>query len=102
MTPESQRIAIAEACGWLKMIPMGKEVYYDPEGGHVFRNELPDYINDLNAMHETEKTMDDAQFDSYSRILHSMLFRGRAGRDVMCATGSQRAEAFLKALNLWK
>ena len=52
---------------------------------------MPDYLNDLNAMHEAEKVLNDHQWDDYICQL------GHA----MGATAAQRAEAFLKTLNLW-
>lgn len=52
MTDEQMRIAIAEACGW-------KLIQRLQSGWHGWREqgplqELPDYLNDLNAMHEAE------------------------------------------------
>jgi hypothetical protein len=63
MTPEAQRIAIAEACGWkecerctrqLKPKSDGVEIRgLDPTGDHTGGWKeyalLPDYLNDLNA-----------------------------------------------------
>lgn len=66
MTPKQQRIAIAEACGWgedgefiRNVIKRHDErverAYYQdrplPKGG------VPDYLHDLNAMHEVEKVL---------------------------------------------
>ena len=57
MNPEAQRIAIAEACGW-KDITRGS---YDGSlfGRHKTQQLeiIPDYLADLNAMHEAEKTL---------------------------------------------
>ena len=60
----------------------------------------PDYLNDLNAMHEAEKVLTDEQKREY-RICLFRLCDCYAGREVH-ATAAQRAEAFLKTLNLWK
>jgi hypothetical protein len=66
---------------------------------------IPDYLNDLNAMHEAETVMTDQQRTSYLDKLyevcnpHSML---NDDWNLTCATAAQRAEAFLKTLNLWK
>jgi len=66
MTSEKQRIAIAEACGW-KWIRSPEQVAFtagftmpdkwviDPHGTLQFPHNAPDYLNDLNAMHEAEK-----------------------------------------------
>ena len=70
MTPEQQRIAIAEACGWTDC------VFNPARGQHpmgCFTNEkflglstLPDYLSDLNAMHEAEKFLSPEQARIYS------------------------------------
>lgn len=93
MSPEEQRIAIAEVCGW-------KTGYRDPEAWHP----LPDYPNDLNAMHDAEKTLDRNQLERYADILCDEFYDGFDPDivAVITATAAQRAEAFLKTLNLWK
>jgi hypothetical protein len=111
MKPEAQRIAIAEACGWT---PIGRPEQYDPPIGFpagaltVAGNQqlLPDYLNDLNAMHEAEKSADVGNFViEYTRILHSVLEKeGSHPKNhpfYWMATAAQRAEAFLRTLNLW-
>ena len=95
MTPEAQQIAIAKACGWRKdKRGLG---WLSPSGEY---SELPDYLNDLNAMHEAEKTLTFHQETDY--IAHLM----RQHKDYpmtqgFMATAAQRAEAFLRTLNLW-
>jgi hypothetical protein len=107
MKPEEQRIAIAEACGW--RIENDAAGFFciapnDPEIGCNMEC-IPDYLNDLNAMHEAETVMTDQQRTSYLDKLyevcnpHSML---NDDWNLTCATAAQRAEAFLKTLNLWK
>ena len=60
---------------------------------------IPDYPNDLNAMHEAERTMGDPQlWVEYQSYLSDVM--GHVGW-LYHATASQRAEAFLKTLNLW-
>jgi hypothetical protein len=105
MKPEAQRIAIAEACRWTKFTP--DTIQYlarGPDGKWSF---IPDYLNDLNAMHEAEKLI----FDSYDRsqwfqyVTHLQTACFCAGNethmDHIHATAAQRAEAFLKTLELW-
>jgi len=110
MSPEKQRIAIAEACGW----------DFDPVEGHgwgsrgrwakspksehlVFANSVPDYLNDLNAMHEAVMSCRE-HLDSYPmnlrRIIRAEMPDGD-DIDYYHATAAQRAEAFLKTLNKW-
>lgn len=102
MNPEQQRIAIAEACEW-KQIPDGR--WKLDEKVEQF---LPDYLNDLNAMHEAEKVLMDEQDLEYSESLEQVVgarFNSNNGEDMRrlrSATAAQRAEAFLRTLNLWK
>lgn len=108
MNPDDQRIAIAEACGLERCHPYDKFSDFTPrwywKGGYYCFEELPDYLDDLNAMHEAEKTLDDTvdMTDSdkvrYSENLGWIMVR----KFVWEATATQRAEAFLKTLNLWK
>jgi hypothetical protein len=97
MKPEEQRIAIAGACGW-KQIPDGRwnlDRKVEPF--------LPDYLNDLNAMHEAEKTIPIYQLDAYAEWLRN-LTASVGSMANLChwqATSAQRAEAFLRTLNLW-
>ena len=97
MTPEQQRIAIAEACGW-------KTGYRDPEAWHP----LPDFFHDLNAMHEAEKVLTVAQRITYANQIGVILSGGSVGRAIPNwwfiheATASQRAEAFLRTIGKWE
>lgn len=90
------RTAIAEASGWTS-----DPVYYT-EGP-------PDYLNDLNAMHEAEKVlhkMNNAQLCVvYKDLLNDFMERDRTHINAQGlsyhATARQRAEAFLRTLNLY-
>jgi len=117
MSPEAQRIAIDEACGYFHA-KRGVDVWYEPEGGHVVFGDLPDYLNDLNAMHEAEKMLTPQQWCGYLGHLATL---GGFDRDIQTydkdggftadfvmlfrtmahATAAQRAEAFIRTLNLW-
>ena len=101
MTPEQQRIAIAEACGWtdVRFIGRGDDTIcvgkpqVRPGGINV-----PDYPFDLNAMHEVEnEVLTTAQMTTMSQYLHR-----RLGVLWGFATASQRAEAFLRTIGKWK
>jgi len=63
----------------------------------VVRIPVPDYVNDLNAMHEAEKVLTTAQATTMSQYLHR-----RLGMLWGFATASQRAEAFLRTVGQWK
>ena len=93
MSPEKQRIAIAEACGWRKdKRGLG---WLTPSGEY---SELPDYLNDLNAMHEAEKRLRN-QFNTVEEAYWRNL--AHVQPHPIYATAAQRAEAFLRTLNLW-
>lgn len=101
MTPEKQRIAIATACGWeylpgvVNNRPWFRQAHDRPP---VSDDEIPDYPNDLNAIHEAEKTL-----QHRDRRNHALWLADKCG-DLGCiyATAAQRAEAFLRVLGKWE
>lgn len=115
MTPEAQRIAIAEACGatcGYRPTTIGPKLWIHAPASpfwdkyRVTRPEeefgshyLPDYLNDLNAMHEAEKVLTDAQESEFRGNLVEVC---GSLADALHATASQRAEAFLRTLGLWR
>lgn len=106
MTPEAQRIAIAQACGYRGCTDnkcayrkaqhlhdgLGRIFFPEPYSLHRY----PDYLNDLNAMHEAEKVLTEEQLNKMVQLLY--LIPDRFWR----ATAAQRAEAWLRAKGLWK
>lgn len=99
MTPEQQRIKIAEACGWWGNC---KENCMQPPNCTDMYCEIPNYCNDLNAMHETEKFLTNDQWLDYD--LELMVITNCddiVQKKRISATAKQRAEAFLRTLNLW-
>lgn len=110
MTPQEINLAIAKACGW-KRSPVGSWEKPDSctvffESSTTWRVEYapPDYYRDLNAIHEAEEVLLEAgrkgdwrSWDKYRTALEE-----RAGSECACHTpATQRAETFLKTLNLW-
>jgi hypothetical protein len=93
MNKEQQRIKIAEACGF-EMRPDG----YFRRVGEVGSRGIPDYLNDLNAMHEAEKSLTKEQRREYVRTLFQTT---NTDWDSHCATAAQRTEAFLRTINKW-
>jgi hypothetical protein len=94
MTNEQINIAIAKACGW------GND---DIERGYTlcqFSEIVPDYCNDLNAMHEAEKIFDNALYCRYIDELCTQAIKGK--NSMYLATAAQRAEAFLKTIGKWE
>ena len=120
MKPEQQRIAIAEVCGWedCRYIEGLRNVSGIPpnswRGNCISGLDVawtPDYLNDLNAMHEAEISVfsDSGMQCDYSRSLIRVIKeRSHLGKsffsdfDLAHATAAQRAEAFLRTLNLWR
>ena len=92
MTYDEINIAIAEARGmrWDEQ----------DESWMHYCNNLPDYCADLNAMQSAIKTLD------YTELLdwhgHNRDIAYRDGTSPELTNASQRAEAFLKAINAWK
>jgi hypothetical protein len=125
MNQQQQRIAIAEACGWVIKTEQvehtngyqwteTRKFWVSPHGK---RGELPDYLNDLNAIHEAEKTLSwkdegpaTSQRRRYLMNLEAVIsgppnrFGERPNRtlSVPFATAAQRARAFLETLGLWE
>jgi len=110
MDEERQRIKIAEACGFTQEEPWldGRTCWgHKDHPKHIGFEEIPDYLDDLNAMHMAEKKLTLAQWDEYLRILYSLVQDPHIcslthTMAYVCATAVQRAEAFLKTLNLWE
>ena len=122
MNPEQQRIAIAEACGWKKMNWNEATVYGSPTHGfRVWKSKhqdsimsykgrggerIPDYLNDLNAMNSAVlQKFNGPAHEGWAFIDNLRVACGiphsSACMALVCATAAQRAEAFLKTLNLW-
>jgi hypothetical protein len=101
MNEQDQRIAIAEACGWTREAGVTGFVRWRSPGGYIPAL-LPDYPRDLNAMHEAERTMTEAQHESYWRNLIKVCIDPENNNRswIHLATAKQRAEAFCLTLNL--
>lgn len=122
MTEQEQRIAIAEWYGISPVILSFDEAinrtasgYYVilSAKGEVVSTNLPNYLNDLNAIHEAEEKLTNEQFyDVYCRYLsdiaggsispgkYSTTFMEHT-RNYVSAKASQRAEALLKTIGKW-
>ena len=103
MRYEQQQIAIAKACGRVQR-PDG---LWFPEGKDYGSAGIPNYLNDLNAMHEAEKVLDpkgkDCGYEYWLRtVCHIPERESAKGRYFYRATASQRAEAFLRTIGKWE
>ena len=65
-------------------------------------NSVPDYLSDLNAMHEAEKTLSEVQGEEYVSHLGIQSWSDPHWFAVISATAAQRAEAFLKTIGKWR
>jgi len=105
MKPEQQQIAILKAMGWTEDEPWldGRRCFVraDSNSGWDF-NDLPDYLNDLNAMHEAEKVLLISSFmwETYSEILATISDCNEY--EPFAATATQRAKALLKTIGKWE
>lgn len=113
MTPEAQRIAIAEACGWRGRFMTDVCAWRMTQEIHGIRPDgvwypLPDYLADLNAMHEAEKVLTLNQWVNYIKHLSEITGAGAQSlrlqqcRLAISATAAQRAEAFLRTIGKWE
>jgi len=115
MMPEQQRIAIAEACGEISprftkygtCIASSAVTYCGKEWG---THGVPDYLNDLNAMHEAVRALSKPDIATYEVFLAELVkadgvflrrcFTGEIAK-ISEATAAQRAEAFLRTIGKW-
>jgi hypothetical protein len=118
MTALHQHTKIAVALGYsYEDMRIGEEekdiivtirVWKTPEGDGMGKKWPPNYPHDLNAMHEAEKTLKPKQALDYWNRLNKL--QGNSPTNSLClvfgdavfANAEQRAEAFLRTLNLWE
>lgn len=111
MNPEQQRVAIAEACGWTAREDienfwravdasgnMTHELWMSER--NVWSAGIPNYLNDLNAMHDAEKTLTDKAHEEFRLNLYDVI--GDDSRLIVSSTATQRAEAFLRTIGKWE
>lgn len=109
MTPEAQRIAIAEACGWTDItdIPFRPGVSDESPSFGLFGTknkncikygqQVPNYPSDLNAMHSAIMSLKPEQLAYYEQLMVNKFGFTKA----ITTSAEQQAEQFLRALNLW-
>ena len=107
MTNEQINIAIAEHCGWQILEPEVHPTitYYWAIEPDSSKSILPDYCNDLNAMHEAMKTLSEEQVEKVWETLCDMIpFNSHSFRNglVFDAPAIVRAEAFLRVIGKWE
>ena len=96
MTNEQINMAIAKACGWYEEDNESEICWTRRELTYcLHEDKLPDYCNDLNAMHEAEKYIMDESSILYKEELEKVSC-------IWHSTAKQKAIAFLKAIGKWK
>jgi len=119
MKPEAQRIAIVKACGWTLVginatapVPVFSSSQLTGRTPEGYVQLVPYYLDNLNEMHAVEETIanDPLKVLEYYRNLVDLIDRAPDGSRVfgkcvywetLHASAAQRAEAFLRTLNLW-
>jgi hypothetical protein len=115
MTNQEINEAIALACGWryapreliVSGISIGDDMpWIQPDGTRRRVYNLPNYCNDLNAMHEAWKSLTKEQHQQFKQHLANIVLRDGhivgPCRSLSNATARQRAEAFLRTIGKWK
>jgi hypothetical protein len=120
MKPEQQRIAIAEACGWTaredienfwRAVDASGNMTHElwMSESNVWEAGIPNYLNDLNAMHDAEKVLTKANWGGYAAELYRITDAHNHGISpnhhwlaVAFSTATQRAEAFLRTIGKWE
>ncbi len=106
MTPKAQRIAICLhvkeiSPAWRFTMTEGTKMPGHAQQEEIFLLQMPDYPNDLNAMHEVEKGLF-ARNDWSACNFEIELGKLTYGSWEWHATAAQRAEAFLKTIGKWE
>lgn len=125
MTPFRQRIAITEKLGThhVEWTNDGKNVFLTDRNGRegefvvdqfsstydVHFIHMPDYPNDLNAMHQAEKALTFDELSTYRSLLADSHAGPRGSGEwyegydcAIHATAAQRAAAFVKTIGKWQ
>jgi hypothetical protein len=117
MTPNEQRIVLAVALGgWVidgrytdvtnESGPMLRKVSDKPPIEFAHPNFLPDYLTDLNAVHELEAklstTHEEHEVVYFTPEVWRQYVHEVYTKYGICATAAQRCEALLRTLGLWK
>jgi hypothetical protein len=110
LTPSEQISKVAELCGWESFpLSAGCPNYWKRgKDERINWRDLPDYINDLNAMHEAERVLTEEQSWQQSCLIVNYhvapagfpLFSRSEVLLLARATAAQRAEAFVLTLEL--
>ena len=110
LSDEELQIKVAELCGWTSIHPAHDSLFgtrHWPDGQSAEGDEVPNYPQDLNAMHEAEKTLPTDRIKKYvyqvSKVAsngnpNAHLFHVQGAVALTTATARQRAEAFVMTM----
>jgi len=107
LTDREKRIKVSECCTWRHILDSAGEHFIKPNetikqyilrGDRSFLHDLPDYLNDLNAMHEAEKTLNIVQQVVFHRNLAMICDNETVDWGTTHAPPAKRAEAFAKTV----
>jgi hypothetical protein len=119
MKPEEQRIAIAELMGFTDIRMSDRWEVTDPpyepivligqfqgKSERAYKAEIPDYLNDLNAMRECEMSLEIDKKNFYIATLmcavnHEAEFPSSFDWALTTATAKNKAKAFLQTHDKW-
>ena len=87
--------------GWTDLKDWSDRKLYGAMKNENKWNKVPDYCNDLNAMHEAERGFSNNSKWDYLIHLHHVM-KTVTTAELIFATAKQRAEAFLKTIGKWK
>ncbi len=110
-----QRIAIAKSVGWkqVRICPCSMSLPRGENPKDNYDYHLPDYLHDLNAMHEAAMTLRLHQRNEYCVELRKIIMRDATVEQqdpdtghltdhaFYQATAAQRAEAYLRTIGKW-
>lgn len=108
-------MAIAEACGalhhrWGRIVdgnPQCEDCFQllsEDSSNHCVLAEVPDYLNDLNAMKQAEDGLSDEDYGHFIDMLKCRYLaktEGKTSDGCVSASASERAEDFLRAIGKW-
>lgn len=116
MTNDQINRAIAETCGWEEITDSVAPEEFQRRASGMLRDkhnnrtplkQIPNYVHDLNAMHEAEKVLGEKRIRTYAFLLAQVLDTSPTvdldGQFLnIHASARQRAEAFLRTLGKWE
>ncbi len=107
LTSEQKRIAIAEACGWKKVMPEIDKAwgYKLKDKAWAYPHHIPDYLQDLNAIQQAVLAQDEDFKKEFSRQQYKIIAKNPPWHGPIPfyqLTASDWCDCFLQALEARK